>query len=173
MKTLRNTEAVMQTYTLFFISNTFISNAWLKLAKNQAKAKQHPEVELLIFENYLLSSPRLPSQNNWRYPKKCIKTKFVCFNEVIWLMTMKMGLKKNRSHKYDINRPRPRHWHEYTKYKMCLNLMMNICIKQHLTNIWNSIQEKIKQHWGWVGKKGCLWKKAACICRNICRKICM
>ena len=27
----------------FFISNTFISNARLKLAKNQAKAKQHPE----------------------------------------------------------------------------------------------------------------------------------
>ena len=35
----------------FFISNTFISNTRLKLVKNQAKAKQHPEVELLLFEN--------------------------------------------------------------------------------------------------------------------------
>ena len=36
----------------FFISNTFISNAGLKIAKNQAKAKQHSEAELLLFENY-------------------------------------------------------------------------------------------------------------------------
>ena len=33
---------------IFFISSTFISNARLKLAKNQAKAKQHPEAELLL-----------------------------------------------------------------------------------------------------------------------------
>ena len=26
--------------------------------------------------------------------------------------------KKNKSHKYDINGPRPRHGHEYTKCKM-------------------------------------------------------
>ena len=33
-------------------------------------------------------------------------------------MTMKMRLeKKNTSRKYDINRPRPRHAHEYTKCK--------------------------------------------------------
>ena len=33
-------------YTLFFISNAFISNARRKMAKNQANAKQHPEAEL-------------------------------------------------------------------------------------------------------------------------------
>ena len=33
----------------FFISNTFTSNARLKLAKNQANAKQHPEAELSPF----------------------------------------------------------------------------------------------------------------------------
>ena len=33
-------------------------------------------------------------------------------------MTMKMRLEmKNRSHRYDINRPRPKHGHKYTKYK--------------------------------------------------------
>ena len=48
----------------FFISNTFISNARLKLAKHQAKAKQHPEAELLIFENYSLLSSTLSSKNN-------------------------------------------------------------------------------------------------------------
>ena len=36
----------------FSITNTFISNTMLKLAKNQAKVKQHPEAELLLFENY-------------------------------------------------------------------------------------------------------------------------
>ena len=34
-----------------------------------------------------------------------------------------MGLKmQNRSHKYDINRPKPRHGHKYTKYKICLSI---------------------------------------------------
>ena len=34
-------------------------------------------------------------------------------------MTLKMRLKiKNRSHRYDLNRPRSRHGHKYTKYKM-------------------------------------------------------
>ena len=62
-----------------------------------------------------------------------------------------MGLKmKNRSHTHDINRPRPRYGHKYTKYKMCLSIMMSTYIKQHLSNISSSIHEKIKQHWGWV-----------------------
>ena len=30
--------------------------------------------------------------------------------------------------------------------------MMLICIKQHLSNIWRSIYEKVKQRWGWVEK---------------------
>ena len=33
---------------ILLISNTLISNAILNLAKNQANAKQHPEVELLL-----------------------------------------------------------------------------------------------------------------------------
>ena len=35
--------------------------------------------------------------------------------------------------------------------------------KQHLRNIWNSIHEKVKQHWGWVEKKELLIKKACSI----------
>ena len=38
--------------TRFFISNAFISDTRLKLVKNQANAKQHPETELLLIENY-------------------------------------------------------------------------------------------------------------------------
>ena len=51
-------------------------------------------------------------------------------------MTMKMRLKmKSRSSRYDINRPSCRHGHKYTKYKICLNIMVVICIKQQLSNI--------------------------------------
>ena len=46
----------------------------MKLAKNQAKAKQHPEPELLPFENYLLSSSRLSFKTNIRYSKNVLKT---------------------------------------------------------------------------------------------------
>ena len=60
---------------------------------------------------------------------------------------MKMRLKmKNRSQGYEMNRPRPRHGHKYTIYKMCVGIMMVICIKQHLSNILSSIYKKVKQH---------------------------
>ena len=62
-------------------------------------------------------------------------------------MTMKMRLKmKNKSHRYDIIGPTPKHGHKYTKYKICLSIMMVICIKQHLSNIGSSSHEKVKQH---------------------------
>ena len=64
-------------------------------------------------------------------------------------MAMKMRLKvKNRIRRYYINRPRPRHGRKYTKYKSCLSIMMVIGVKQHLSNICSSIQDKIKQHCG-------------------------
>ena len=71
-------------------------------------------------------------------------------------MRMKM---KYRWHKYDINRHSPRHVHKYTKYKKCLTMMIVIFIKQHLTNNWMSIHEKVKQNWGWIEKRHCLLKK--------------
>ena len=66
-------------YTPFFIRNTFISNARLKLTKNQAKAKQQFEAELLIFENYSLSSSKLSSKNSSRYSKKYKKKQMRLF----------------------------------------------------------------------------------------------
>ena len=124
-------------YTLFFISNTFISNARLKLGKNQGKAKQQPEAELLLFETYSLSIPTLSYKNSWRYSKNLQKTSsYVCLSKVIQLMTIKMRLEtKNRSHRYGITRPRPTHGHKYTTYKICFSLMMTIFIKQYLSNI--------------------------------------
>ena len=92
-----------QVDTRFFISNTLISNARVILAKNQADTKQHPEAELLLFENYSLFSSTLSSKNNRRYSEKCVKNKYVYLNEVIWLMRIKMRLKmKIRSPRYDL-----------------------------------------------------------------------
>ena len=62
-------EAVQENIHAFFIHNTFISNARLKLAKNQANAKQHPEVQLLLLDIYADSSYTLSSRNNGRYSK--------------------------------------------------------------------------------------------------------
>ena len=77
---------------------------------------------------------------------------------------MKIKIKmKNRSHRCNTNRLSSRHRHEYSEYKNCFSKMMLICIKHHLSNIWNSIHEKLKKHWGWVWKMVLLIKKA---CNN-------
>ena len=40
-----------------------------------------------------------------------------------------------KTHRYDINRPKPRH-DGYTKYKLRYSTMMVIFIKQHLSNLY-------------------------------------
>ena len=62
-------------------------------------------------------------------------------------MKLKM---KNKSQRHHIDRLKPRH--KYAKFKMCVSIMMVICVKQNLSNIWSSFHEKKKQHWGWVKK---------------------
>ena len=101
------------------------------MEKNQANAKQHPETEILLKENYSVSSFMLSSKTKIRYSKKCVKSKCVCFNKIMWLIITRLKM-KNGSHTYEINRTRPRHGHRYTKYKMCLSIMMVMCNKQHL-----------------------------------------
>ena len=67
-----------------YISNFFISNSRLKLAENIARAKQQPEAELMLFENYTLSSSTLSSQNNKAYFKRREKSMCLCFKENKW-----------------------------------------------------------------------------------------
>ena len=111
------------------------------MAKNKAKAKQHPETKLLLFENHFILSSMLPSKTNIRYSKKCVENMCVCFNKIIWLMIMKMRLAmKNRF------------GHKCTKYKMCFSMMMVMCNKQHVSHMWSWIHDEVKQHWGWVEK---------------------
>ena len=54
----------------------------MKLAKNQASAKQQPEAEVLLFENGSHSSFTLSSKNNNTNPNKKQKKKHVCKDEV-------------------------------------------------------------------------------------------
>ena len=117
-------------YKLSFISNTFISNARVKLAKNQANAKQKPEAELELFENFSHSSSMLSSKNKRTYFKN------VSVHEIIQLIIMKTKMeKKNISHRYNINRPRSRHGYKFSKYKTCVSMIMLIYIEQNLSNI--------------------------------------
>ena len=67
---------------------------------------------------------------------------------------------RNRSHRPDINRSSTYTWTQiYQKQKVRHSIMMVLCIKKHLSNIWSSIHEKVKQHWGWL-KKSVAHKKS-------------
>ena len=67
---------------------------------------------------------------------------------------MKMKI-KNRPHRYDINGLRFRHGHRYSKYKKWLSMMVLLCTKQYLSNIWSSIHKTLRLSW----KKALLIKK--------------
>ena len=82
----------------FFISNTFISNNRLKLAKNQANAKQHPETEFLLFENYSRSLYTSSFRNNGINSKNKPKNKCACIHEILRLILMKMMKKMKKGH---------------------------------------------------------------------------
>ena len=77
-----------------------MSNARLKLAKNQANAQQNPETGFLQFENYSCFSSTLLSKNNGTYPKNKQKNKCVCIHEVIRLIIMKMKMKMKKDYIY-------------------------------------------------------------------------
>ena len=80
--------------TRLFKTNAFIRNNRLKLVKNQAKAKQHPEAELLLFESYSLFSTVLSSKTNMRYSKKVCKTSA----SVLIRLYIKSGLNMSTGH---------------------------------------------------------------------------
>ena len=88
------------------------------------------------------------------------KNKCFCIHEIKWLIMMEMKMKmKNRSHRHDIKRPTSKHAYKHSTSKKCLSMIMVICIKEHLSNIWSSVHEEMEQHQGWVEKKLCLYRK--------------
>ena len=113
----------------------------------------------LSFCYYSHSSFTLSSRINRIYSKKKKKKTCGCIHEIIYLIIVKTMMKmKNRPHRHDINSPRSRHIVNIKIVSVWWCLY--VCIKQHLSSIWSSIHEKVKQHRGWVEKKRCLLKKA-------------
>ena len=54
----------------------------------------------------------------------------------------------------------------FTFFKLYKWYKSHICIKQYLSNIWNSNHEKIKQHWDWVEKSDAYNKKRVAVLKN-------
>ena len=77
-----NKRKYLRTIHFTFYKQHFYKQHHFEIGK-KSKAKQHPEAELLLFENYSLSSSTLSSNNNRRYSEKCAKIEYVCINEVI------------------------------------------------------------------------------------------
>ena len=98
------------------------------------------------------------------------KNKCFCIHEIIPLIIIKMKMKmENRSHWYDIDKPRSRNKHNYSKYKNRLTMIVLICIKQHLSNIWSSITNKLSNIEAEL-KKSVAYKKA-CISESVFSKV--
>ena len=53
---------------------------------------------------------------------------------------MKMN---NRSHRYNINKPRSKHGHKYNNCKKCLIMTMFICIEQDLRKLLAQFMKKL------------------------------
>ena len=139
-------------YTLFFYKQYFYKQRQTEIDK---KIKQMLSNTLRLNFYYLIIihilHPRRHPDIFWKISKRTSVSAFIRF--IIMKIKMKM---KNRLHRYNINRSRSGHGRKYGKCKKYLSMMMLVRIKQHLSNIWNSIHEQVKQHWGWVEKKCCL-----------------
>ena len=95
-------------YTLFYKQHNY----------KQRQAEPWGWTIASYFENYSHSSSSLSAKIIGHILKNKQKNKSVCIYEIIRSIIMKMKMKiKNRWRRYDINRPRSRPGHKYSKYK--------------------------------------------------------
>ena len=130
---------------LFIYKQHFYEQRQAEIAKNQAKAEQHPEAERLLFEKYSLSASMLSSKTNLGYFKKCSKKCLLSWDYVINCKKNEAGDEKGIRHRYVINRTRPRHGQKCT-----------ICPIMMISNTQaTSEAEFVKKlsNTGWVEKK--------------------
>ena len=66
---------------------------------------------------------------------------------------------KNESHRYDINRTRPKRGYKYTEDKMCLSMMVVMSNKQHLATPEADFVEKFSNSEAEL-KKSVVYKKS-------------
>ena len=92
----------------------------------QMLSNEHTEAKLLLLENY----PRYSYTSSHKIIDHKQKNKCVCIHQIIQLIIMKMKVKmKNRSHRYDNNRPCSRDGHKDSKCRKCLIFMILMCVK--------------------------------------------
>ena len=145
--TLENLSWVIET-TRFFKKVTPLTPGW-RWYRVKQKLSNIPRLKICDWKTIRFLCPGYHLKSAADIWKSVLNIKYVCFNEILWLIITKINLKiKYRSHRYNINKPRSRHEHKYTKWKMCLGMMMIVCVMLQLSNIGNSNNEKIK----WVKK---------------------
>ena len=106
----------------------------------QAEIGKKPRINQVLSNNLRLNlwkfekiihilSPRYDPKMMWHILKNKQKSKLVFTHEITWLIIMKLKMKvKDRSHRLDMNRPRSRHGHKYSKYVSvwwCLYVLSN------------------------------------------------
>ena len=82
-------------YTLFYKQH-FYKQHQAEIRKKSSESYTNPEVELLLFENYSLSSSMLLSKTNMRYFKKCAKNKCAWSREIMYIIITEMRLKMKK-----------------------------------------------------------------------------
>ena len=119
------TNSRKKNYYVFFISKTFVSN--------------NPKLNFCYLKIIHFLHPCCHPKLIWDILKNAQETSvsvLIKIAKMVWLIIMKMKLKmKSKSHRHDKNRIRSRNGYKCTIYKSCFNMMMLMCIKQHLSNI--------------------------------------
>ena len=111
-----------------------MSDTRLKLTKIKQMLSNTPRLHFCYLKIIHILHPRYHPKVIGHILKNKQKIKYDCVHEIMRLIIL-----KNRSQRHDINKPRSRYGHKYSKYKKCLTMMTLIYIKQHLSNIWSSI----------------------------------
>ena len=135
---------LLGTKARFFYKQHFYKQHQADIGKKKIKQKLSDTLWLNIWFLKIIRflHPRYHPKIVRNILKHAAKNKCVSFNELVRLMAMKIRLnKKNRSHRYDINRPRQRQGHKYAKYNMCLGIIMLLLFElikmlstHHVTN---------------------------------------
>ena len=103
----------------FFINNTFISNARLKLAKIKQMLSKNLRLNFSYLKIIHILHPRYHPKIIGQILKSKPRNKCVCIHEIIQLIIMKMKMKmKNRSYGYNVSRSSCRHGHSSTRIDM-------------------------------------------------------
>ena len=93
--------------------------------------------------------------------RQFVYTMFMSSNLASFHLWWKKNLLQHRKvSKYYGSGCRCRHEHKCSKYIKRLSMMMLICIKQHLSNIWSLVYDNVKQHWEAELKKSVAYKKS-------------